>query len=205
MHTQTHFELSGAHTATPCIRCHTPAADGWTSFHFVSFNCESCHKDIHAGQFSGRMVEKSCATCHTTDTWKPQLFDHATARFPLTGRHVNVQCERCHQSTSVSGKLVVQYRGVSMSCQSCHPDVHANQFAKENVTDCSRCHTAVLWRSLAFDHNTQSTFSLTGAHQKVECQLCHREERVGEKIVIRYKPVPSQCESCHTNRRERNG
>ena len=158
MHSQTRFDLTGAHTATPCLKCHTPASDGWTSFHFAAFRCESCHKDVHDGQFATRMAELSCAACHTTDIWKPQRFDHSTSRFPLSGRHINVLCERCHQSTSVSGKMVVQYRGVSMSCQSCHPDVHANQFARENATDCSRCHTAALWQTPSFDHDSQSSF-----------------------------------------------
>lgn len=39
-------------------------------------------------------------------------FDHDTTRFPLTGMHLRVSCERCH-----SGGL---FAGTPTDCRSCH-------------------------------------------------------------------------------------
>jgi hypothetical protein len=58
---------------------------------------------------------------------------------------------------------------------------------------------------LVFDHEKQSTFALTGAHKRVECRQCHREERRGERTFIRFKPMSAKCESCHAQGSIGNG
>ena len=63
------------------------------SFLGAALDCVGCHKDEHRGEFQGR----SCATCHGQTAWKPAPgFDHAKTRWPLTGRHAAVACEKCH-------------------------------------------------------------------------------------------------------------
>jgi hypothetical protein len=48
-----------------------------------------------------------------------------------------------------------------------------------------------------FNHDVQSSFPLTGAHKGAPCRSCHKEERSGGQTIVRFKPLPSQCESCH--------
>ena len=56
--------------------------------------CASCHLDEHRGR-----VSRQCQDCHTQTAWKPApRFDHATTRFPLTGKHADVRCDQCHEA-----------------------------------------------------------------------------------------------------------
>jgi hypothetical protein len=93
--------------------------------------------------------------------------------------------------------MVVRYRGTETQCRSCHKDVHAGQFAVGGMTECSTCHTPEGWRLLAFDHNTQSAFPLTGAHRNVACSSCHKEEAIAGQRARRFKPLSTRCEACH--------
>lgn len=63
-------------------------------------------------------------------------------RFPLTGRHLLVECEACHVDR--------QWTGIGMACLSCHSpdDSHRGQFS----VDCSDCHTTNGWDDLTFSH-----------------------------------------------------
>jgi hypothetical protein len=196
-HDQTLFTLIGAHIAVPCDVCHKGAGTKSQVFHFANFRCEACHADFHKGQFKQQMVEHSCAQCHSTVEWKMTSFDHAKTRFPLVGKHKTVPCSDCHKETIVNGVRNIQYLGLPTDCQSCHKDVHAGQFAENGETRCAACHSPKHWRFLLFNHETQSSFHLTGAHKKVPCAGCHKEEQSGSQFFIRYKPVASRCESCH--------
>lgn len=204
-HAATRFVLTGAHAATLCEDCHVKSEEGRRIFHFASSRCEVCHRDRHGGQFAKEMTQQSCAACHSTTDWRPESFDHARTRFPLEGKHARVRCGECHRTRKVGGIEVSQYKGTDMRCESCHNDQHLSQFAVNGTTECARCHRAERWKALKFDHNTQSSFALTGAHARIECRQCHREERKGDTVFVRFKPVPSACESCHTQGRFRNG
>jgi hypothetical protein len=196
-HAETHFSLNGAHIAVPCEQCHTKAGGKGQIFHFANFRCEACHEDYHKGQFKAQMVGHSCAECHSTVKWKAAFFDHSTTRFPLMGKHKTVQCAGCHKERIEAGVKSTLYAGVPLTCQACHTDVHANQFAEKGNTQCASCHSPTGWHFLHFNHETQSTFHLTGAHKNVPCTGCHREERFESRTIIRYKPLASECESCH--------
>lgn len=196
-HARARFSLSGAHAATPCANCHKKSLNGGWNFKFTDLRCESCHTDNHDGQFGRRMAEKSCATCHATSSWKPAAFDHSSTSFSLAGKHALVSCTKCHLPETRGRRVVVQYRNAKGDCQSCHRDTHAGQFAANGTTECKQCHIPEGWKSLAFDHNTRSSFSLTGAHAKVECWKCHAVHEVDGVAVRRFKPLPTACESCH--------
>ncbi|MBI5473753.1 MAG: hypothetical protein HY961_15550 [Ignavibacteriae bacterium] len=196
-HAVTRFPLTGSDVATPCEKCHTHDALGCTVLHFVSTRCESCHKDKHGGQFAREMAEKSCAQCHSTDDWRPRAFDHAQTGFILAGKHARTKCERCHKPVNIAGAMTVQYKGLKPTCESCHSDVHDGQFAIRAETRCEKCHQPEGWKMLAFDHNKQSAFELSGAHVRVACRQCHKEERRGDRAFIRFKPISMKCESCH--------
>jgi hypothetical protein len=204
-HNTGRFALNGAHAATPCEKCHTNASDGRKVFHFENIKCESCHKDKHGGQFAKEMAGQSCAACHSTIDWFPKSFDHSKTNFALVGKHAQAKCEGCHKSKNVGVVEVTQYRGTPTKCESCHKEVHGRQFAVNSETNCVSCHQPQGWKLLVFDHSTQSVFALTGAHKRVECRLCHREERRGETTFVRYKPMSTKCESCHAQGSFGNG
>lgn len=202
-HDESRFVLTGAHTAVPCGRCHN-ASDGERSvYHFISLKCETCHKDQHGGQFKTVMGEVNCAKCHSTTDWKAVSFDHSVTSFALAGKHSAVSCSSCHKSDRKS--VMVKYKGAPTKCESCHDDPHAKQFAVRGSTNCIPCHTPNGWTLLVFDHEKQSTFSLTGGHKKVPCRSCHRTEAMGGKMVVRYKPLSGKCESCHSGKELKNG
>ncbi len=210
-HRSARLPLTGAHAAVLCEDCHIRGDDGRRVFRFADLRCEACHRDRHGGQFAREMTGRSCDACHSTTDWRPAegpfggSFDHATTRFPLVGRHASVKCGECHRVKKVGGFDVAQYKGTDTRCESCHEDRHVGQFALNGSTDCARCHQAEGWKKLLFDHNTQSTFALTGAHVRVMCRQCHPEERRGGTTFVRFKPVPSTCESCHAPGSIRNG
>ena len=197
MHNESGFDLTGAHSATPCISCHG-STTGQKVFHFKSQACVSCHKDRHGGQFNSKMGKESCAHCHTTSSWKIPGFNHAASGFALVGKHVTITCADCHKPMGRGANAVVQYTGISSQCESCHSDPHAGQFPKGGLTSCSSCHIPEGWAKLSFDHNTQSAFRLTGAHSQVTCAGCHHKEEILGRSVIRFKPLPTKCETCHT-------
>ncbi len=194
-HDDSRFHLKGAHAAIICADCHVKYETA-PVYHFASLRCETCHKDFHKGQFNDKMKESSCDACHTTERWQNARFDHSTTTFPLTGRHVNVACIDCHKEESAARKSL-QYKKIPTDCQSCHKDIHRAQFATGGQTQCQTCHASAGWRQLAFDHETQSTFKLTGAHKNVQCQACHRQESADTTTFTRFKPMSGECVSCH--------
>jgi hypothetical protein len=92
---------------------------------------------------------------------------------------------------------VIVYHGLQSSCESCHKEVHAGQFRANGGTDCTKCHSPQGWKAVIFDHNTQSSFVLTGVHKRLECSACHPQERAADRLFVRFKPLSSKCESCH--------
>ncbi|MEW6410933.1 MAG: hypothetical protein AB1483_00510 [Candidatus Zixiibacteriota bacterium] len=126
-HNQTEFALAGKHGAVACIRCHKDesAAAGELVFKPIDTHCETCHTDIHAGQFAdiGSDSGSRCVRCHTTDSWRPDNFDHnRDSRFVLEGAHTRVPCAACHRTETVSddGTALTRYRPLDMTCASCH-------------------------------------------------------------------------------------
>lgn len=202
-HQETRFILTGAHIATVCSACHSSAETKTIVFHFSSIKCESCHKDVHKGQFASQMKGSSCNKCHSTEQWKTSTFDHSQTSFPLAGKHAEAGCADCHHQNEVTSIGTVRFKKVATECQSCHKDVHRDQFRENTKTNCARCHSSSSWASLGFDHETQSTFSLKGAHKKVPCNACHKAEKIGQISFVLFKPLSAECESCHHQRKGR--
>jgi hypothetical protein len=193
-HGPTRFPLNGAHQAVLCRNCHSRPEKKDLVFRFESVGCVSCHRDVHGGQMKA-IRGGSCETCHTTEAWKPATFDHSSTRFNLTGKHAQASCIKCHERFPVITQC-------PSACESCHRDKHAGQFALHGSTDCGTCHTPEAWRSVTFDHQTRSSFPLTGTHRTVQCEKCHKTELIGNESVIRFKPLPKECSSCHATRKE---
>jgi hypothetical protein len=196
-HERTRFSLTGGHIAVLCSECHRRAGGKDMTFRFASIRCESCHSDVHRGQFAAIMGSAGCTKCHSTNQWKQVTFNHSQTKFPLHGKHEQVPCSDCHKRRTETDAQSVVYRNLHSECQSCHQDIHRGQFSIAGQVNCGRCHTVDGWQKLVFDHEKQSTFRLTGAHQKVACRECHHAERDGDAVFTRFKPLSVQCEACH--------
>ncbi len=169
------FKLSGRHIGLQCAVCHKDNSGKMK----IGIACYICHKknDIHKGQQG-----TSCELCHGDSGWKEEIkFDHDLTGFPLIGLHAVVACGECHLSSA--------FKDADKSCVSCH---RLNDFHKETLGEnCEKCHNPNGWKLWEFDHNTQSTYKLDGAHEGVECQSCHQRP-MGKDVQL-----SSSCYSCH--------
>lgn len=178
-HGRTRFPLRGAHAAATlkCSACHADLR----SFRNTAQDCLSCHRkdDKHEGQLGAR-----CDDCHNERAWKGTRFDHAKARFALSGAHVVAACKSCHQSA--------RFRDAPRDCAGCHlkDDKHKASLGAA----CEGCHNTRAWRLWRFDHARQTKFPLLDAHAKLRCDSCHNKSApTGAKIA----PLQSDCVACH--------
>lgn len=197
-HRQAGYPLLGHHSGLRCEQCHNASHisqadrrqirvhDLSQTFEGLHPACLTCHEDHHAGQLG-----PDCEKCHAVSGWKPlKSFDHSTTHFPLTGKHQQVECAKCHRALASNAK-VVQYTGLSFaSCTGCHQDPHHGAFAAK----CESCHDTDAWKrvriSNGFDH-AATRFPLNGKHREVACLKCHQDANF--KI-----PVPHErCLDCH--------
>jgi hypothetical protein len=234
MHQQSGYPLEGAHLAVPCIACHSTVAaaelppkfraqarqEGNTKvirFRWESTECRACHGDPHQGEVSRVAGPQGCRTCHSVEGW-PHLaaFDHARTGFSLEGEHRQVPCGGCHAragggAPGTPGKRV-RFTGTPKACNACHGDPHEGQFVQvqaqaqaAGAVGCQACHSAQGWTRITFDHDRRSRFKLEGAHRRLPCGACHRTESKGGKPVVRFKPLPIDCEGCHASRPPTSG
>lgn len=202
-HKETDFPLTGAHVAQPCIFCHEKTEELNTErFRWDPLLCTSCHKDEHAGQFAEHLKNNDCNICHRMNAWNDLKFSHEDTDFPLRGEHRQVDCNECHKPLRAQDPASpIQYTKMEQTCGSCHEDIHQGQLAEGDSrgTRCERCHTPDDWKDLIFDHNSMSRFSLKGKHSDVSCAECHpTEETTTGTNFIRYKPLDTECQNCHT-------
>jgi hypothetical protein len=176
-HAAVAFQLTGKHVQVDCIGCHT-SARSIADLKAAPQDCFSCHAkdDPHQGLFG-----TSCEACHATIGWLPPTFDHTLSKFPLTGAHVGLACEKCHINNI--------FTAISIACDSCHvePASHVGLF--QGMT-CDQCHTTTAWIPATFDHS-QTNFPLTGAHVSLTCAKCHTNGL--------FTGISSACSSCHTD------
>jgi len=192
------FLLDGRHAELRCAACHkgaapaasVPLARRTVDFRGAAPSCVTCHKDVHKGQLG-----TSCQTCHTSRSFKLTVFRHP--RFPefFAGAHQAVACEKCHGREPSGARA---YKGVPLTCATCHKDVHQGQLG----TSCETCHavTAAKFAAPGFSH-AKARFALDGKHRDVACQKCHRSETgtfpAGSATAVRYKPLALECRACH--------
>ncbi len=83
----------------------------------------------------------------------------------------------------------MKHRDAPSTCIGCHAEDDAHKKALGD--DCASCHSVESWKQTRFDHAKASdpSYPLTGAHEKVECGLCHAGQR--------YKDTPTTCVACH--------
>lgn len=200
----------GEHTPVACDKCHTSrprpiaAADRATAhltFTDASTTCSTCHTDVHLGQ-----VGTDCSACHSIDAARFAVvgFSHTATKYPLTGRHAAVACDRCHKPETgafpAATGTAVRLSGLATGCQSCHADSHAGQIAQA----CETCHTTTTFALSRFVHRARRETAgfFTGRHAAARCETCHKRETAdfpsGRATAVRYAVDPS-CVNCHTD------
>ncbi len=183
--------LSNAHAKleATCTNCHRAF-----SREAQSALCLSCHKEIAADaatrtHFHGRSAEvmgSQCRRCHAEHQGRdasiifgvPELFDHASTEFALTGAHIGVACGRCHAPKT-------SFRSARTECHACHAkdDIHKAALGPK----CETCHFTERWTRTT--HWPHLLWPLLGAHKKAACHACH----AGPRFV----GLPKTCVGCH--------
>lgn len=195
-HTNTLFPLNGKHSEVACEKCHPTELRNNSDFQVfkgIKFeNCTDCHKDVHNNKFG-----QNCKKCHTENSFHAIVgissFNHNRTNFKLEGKHVHVDCKKCHK-TSLTTPLNHKY------CMDCHDDYHESQF-KTNVNqpDCAKCHLVRGFKPSTYtiDQHQNSLFPLTGAHLATPCFSCHLKENKWQ-----FKQIGSQCADCHEDKHQ---
>jgi hypothetical protein len=226
-HDKTRFPLRGGHVGVECRACHGPFPGQPAKFKGLAFGaCSDCHADAHLGQIAPKPPAKvaACDDCHTVNAFSPVRFElehHAKTRFPLDGAHAAVTCRGCHpvdeglaarippavkktlqarKRPEVFSFAVLRPAKSPAACLGCHEDVHRGQLAAADKKDnCATCHKTTSFAELAFDHDRDTRFPLTGQHGQTPCASCHPTERVGAgpKTMVRYTPLARVCAGCH--------
>jgi len=222
-HKQTGYPLQGKHAALTCVECHSPSkipalervgikTNLNHTFLGLSPTCTTCHTDEHKGRLG-----PNCSQCHNSTDWKTiniAQFDHSKTRYPLTGLHVQVSCQKCH-TPGADNKP--RYTDIPFGqCSDCHRDPHRGSFAQ----GCQSCHSTSGWKKVfahavneSFDHS-KTRFPLWGKHANVGCIQCHGSGDFKKPLAFQqcmdcHKPDPhhgqfaqrtdhGECAACHT-------
>lgn len=191
-HKKANFELKAKHAKIDCFDCHqakfiqNPQLKKHKgTFLGLNQSCTSCHEDYHQ-----KALGNDCSSCHDNETFRPaKFFNHNKAKFKLTGKHLDVECQKCHHIELRNETEFQKFKGIAFSsCNSCHKDVHNAKFG----SDCEKCHSTASFRIVnqnVFNHD-KTDFPLRGKHAKIKCTQCHR----GNKT----QKLPHQkCNDCH--------
>lgn len=193
-HSKTLFALKGKHKQTDCRECHKMDATPLTVFQdrkgVLTSDCNTCHKDTHEGRLG-----TNCAECHNENSFgkvaNEGKFNHDRTAFALKGKHVAVDCKKCHVSEKMTDPLPHN------TCAACHKDYHEGEFAGNAVIppDCAKCHTVDAFQesSYSLEDHQKSRFVLEGAHVATPCFACHKPDEKKWK----FKGLGQQCVDCH--------
>lgn len=195
----TTYPLRNKHRQTKCDACHLPERGLVYQKRKLETQCIACHKmdDKHGNQLGDK-----CENCHNEKDWKDSPYDHAKARYRLTGMHVKADCTKCHKTPA--------FRDAPSNCLACHEkeDEHKKRLGPK----CETCHNTRSWKSWDYNHDLNTKFKLDGGHKKVECAACHRgpvETKFNTPQVcagchieddVHDRSFGVRCERCHTTR-----
>jgi hypothetical protein len=197
-HSKTKYPLLGKHAEVACVDCHK---NGDFKKELPFDKCMVCHTpDPHKGQFAARPRKGECEECHKVEGWKPSLFgvkEHDTSKYPLKGKHIKVECDKCHLP---AGKDTI-YKVKFAACTDCHKDPHDNQFAKAPYNNtCEECHTVLDWHRSTFTvaKHRKTRYPLVGAHVTVPCADCHKAGTGGRTDkILPFVFEDRTCTGCH--------
>jgi hypothetical protein len=206
-HQRTGWPLTGGHATLKCAKCHIPEfqqdaylkdeppGDRARTWLGLSTDCFSCHEDRHKGELGN-----DCARCHGTLKFKPVArLDHSKSNYPLTGKHSDVACNKCHLvpdrvfMDGSDGKQYPRFTGLAYrECSDCHRDTHAGALGPA----CASCHVTSGFEKVdrsRFDHR-KTRWPLLGKHAAVKCESCHDPVRAWGR-----KPAFGRCADCHAD------
>jgi len=175
-----------------CLECHTEIKvriDNKKGFHasteVKSKECVNCHSDHHGVNFQIIRFSK-------------EKFNHSVTGFPLTGKHLNKQCQDCHKPSKINDSKIKKksftYLGLSQNCVPCHADYHQKTLS----ANCLDCHTTDAFKPASkFDHS-RAAFKLIGKHQEVPCLSCHKTGIQNNQKYQEFKGLRfDNCVRCH--------
>jgi hypothetical protein len=195
-HTLARYPLTGLHLKVPCQQCHTLGPDKLPRYIEIPFrSCDDCHADPHRGGFS-----QTCESCHGTAGWKKtsasemdRTLDHSRTKFPLLGKHAEVECVKCHAAGDFKKALAFQ------KCTDCHrQDPHGGQFARRaGGSECSNCHSADGFKPSTFGLHEHATtaYPLQGKHAALQCAQCHIPKGKATVYALNFR----YCTDCHAD------
>ena len=189
------YLLEGKHAEIECVDCHKTeliknniSQKKGDTYLGLGTECLSCHPDFHQNTLSS-----DCISCHDQNKFRPApKFEHSKTKFPLIGKHRNVDCSKCHKSEVLNGNEFQYFADIEFNnCTSCHEDIHRNQFG----ANCRKCHDENSFTQVKsfgdFNHN-QTDFPLLGMHRVVDCKKCHTGSYT--KAVKH-----NRCDNCHND------
>jgi hypothetical protein len=175
-----------------CLDCHTELKTriaqqkGYhSSIEVKGKECASCHSDHHGVNFQILRFAK-------------EKFNHNLTGFNLTGAHSKKLCVDCHKPEHITDQKIKKkkftYLGLGQACLTCHEDYHQQTLA----ATCNDCHDNEAFKpAKKFDH-VRAKFQLTGRHQQVACNLCHKVEMNNGKKFQEFKGLKfDNCTPCH--------
>ncbi len=193
---------NAAGMAAACAHCHAPIAEQIAARRGLHGTlagdvqrCGTCHSEHHGRGF--RMVTEAAFKKAGVDD--PAHFDHKGLGFALGGKHLALECKKCHvhADDALLAKGQKRFGGESQACASCHKDPHEGQ-----LPDCKSCHGEEKPFAEAPLYKHTERFELAGSHAGVACAKCHAKgsptsiesdgaaQRAG-RLAVR------ACQSCH--------
>ena len=195
------YKLKGEHKKIDCKECHKPDnikekkyKEKRKTFLGMGTKCLACHDDYHQ-----KTLSKDCAKCHNETKFDPaKKFDHDDADYKLTGKHIDVDCIKCHKKKKRNGLDFQVFADIKFNdCNACHDDPHNKHLPGK----CTQCHVDQSFTKFVgrrkFNHN-KTTFKLRGKHKNVSCFNCHAKRKPA-KTIFQDKAgvVENQCVKCH--------
>lgn len=214
-----HAELEGVRA---CTQCHALGSRG-----IDPARCLSCHELVSSRidrglGLHGAQDTEDCGSCHKDHFGRDfdllhldeADFDHDQVGYGIRGAHEELGCRECHRPALIRAsdvrdaggspdRLERTFLGLETSCRGCHSsdDPHRGQFDDRG---CADCHDEARWSDVsAFDHGA-TAFPLTGRHEPVRCEECHRPatgatgvEGLGAAVFVGLEHTG--CSSCHAD------
>ena len=199
---------SGRHSGVACARCHVrpdlqpasaapPGAPVRATAPAMA--CGTCHADAHLGQLGA-----ACERCHAVDAARLAVaprFSHQATGFRLTGRHVSLDCAKCHPSEAgafpAGQGTARRVKPMSGDCRACHKDPHLGQVD----AGCATCHLTASFELASYEHRGLDALFGVASHARLPCRSCHKRETAqfpgGRGTAVRLKGLGRTCLECH--------
>jgi len=199
-HALSGFVLAKPHEELACEKCHAGEKFAARYPGRAQDRCNDCHTDPHRGQF-----RQTCVECHANTHFEPHNYTvarHEESSLPLTGRHVETQCNDCH--TVPAEGQARRFRDTPNTCANCHGDAHRGHFDPDNA--CAKCHGTQSFRATienSFDHGARTGFAIVGAHAQDGCESCHPRSELPDEHGRTFGRVDERfgkftgCVTCH--------